>query len=113
MQLLHLALLPLAAANALGPQHISENPSELTYKIPTSYESAVQARRILHLTPLGTLATVFPSEHSHSTSEDDAGTSEQRPQSLAGMPIGLMGMCIHQFLKEVLEERVPATSPYE
>jgi len=90
MHLLYLALLPLAAANTLIPQHIFENPSDSTYKIPTSYESAVLARRILHLTPLGTLATVFPSEHSHTTSEDGAETKEQRPQSLGGIPIGLM-----------------------
>lgn len=31
-------------------------------RIPTSYESAVMGRRILALTPLGTLATVFPKE---------------------------------------------------
>jgi hypothetical protein len=84
-----LSLLPLAAATTpLSPQHIFSNPSSHSsseYKIPTSYESAILARRILHLTPLGTLSTIFPT--SHHTSEH---TQEQRPAGLEGMPIGLM-----------------------
>ncbi|PVH80188.1 hypothetical protein DL98DRAFT_491952 [Cadophora sp. DSE1049] len=88
------ALLPLTAATALTPQHIFSNPSspsESTSRIPTSYESAVLARRILHLTGIGTLATVFPSSKSHSEGKDDGEeTNEQRPQNLGGMPIGLM-----------------------
>ncbi len=91
-----LALLPLTTATALTPQNIFSNPSspsESTSRIPTSYESAVLARRILHLTGIGTLATVFPSSKSHSEDKDDEGHSnEQRPQNLGGMPIGLMGM---------------------
>merc|ERR1711964_559072 len=91
-----LAVLPLTAATALTPQNIFSNPSspsESTNRIPTSYESAVLARRILHLTGIGTLATVFPSSKSHSEDKDDEGHSnEQRPQNLGGMPIGLMGM---------------------
>lgn len=92
LPLLALSLLPLAAANALAPQHIFSNPSESesTNRIPTSYESAVLARRILHLTGIGTLATVFPSSKSHS--QDGEETKEQRPQNLGGIPIGLMGM---------------------
>ncbi|KAI9056254.1 hypothetical protein LZ554_001181 [Drepanopeziza brunnea f. sp. 'monogermtubi'] len=89
MQLSLLALLPLVAAHALSPNPVFTNPeSSSSFKIPTSRESAIQARRILHLTPLGTLATVFPSEKSHS--QDDAETTEQRPQGLGGVPIGLM-----------------------
>ncbi|KAH9224979.1 pyridoxamine 5'-phosphate oxidase-domain-containing protein [Leptodontidium sp. 2 PMI_412] len=90
LPLLALSLLPLAAANALAPQHIFSNPSESesTNRIPTSYESAVLARRILHLTGIGTLATVFPSSKSHS--QDGEETKEQRPQNLGGIPIGLM-----------------------
>jgi hypothetical protein len=82
------AILPLAAATIIptteteSPQHIFSNPpsSSSSFKIPTSYESAVLARRILHLTPLGTLSTVFPSPHS----------LENRPSHLQGIPIGLM-----------------------
>ncbi|KAK0110124.1 hypothetical protein ONS95_002777 [Cadophora gregata] len=90
-----LAVLPLTAANALTPQHLFSNPtspSESTNRIPTSRESAVLARRILHLTGIGTLATVFPSSKSHSDDKDEDGekTNEQRPQNLGGMPIGLM-----------------------
>jgi len=79
-----LSLLPLAASTLLpsSPQHILSNPPsyETTFEIPSPYESAVQARRILNLTPLGTLSTVFTSTSS----------LEQRPSGLKGVPIGLM-----------------------
>ncbi|KAI1648745.1 pyridoxamine 5'-phosphate oxidase-domain-containing protein [Daldinia loculata] len=63
------------------PQYILSNPpaSESNYRIPTSYESAVLGRRILALTPLGTLATVFP----------DSSRGRQ-PDGLGGVPLGLM-----------------------
>jgi hypothetical protein len=79
-----LSSLALAAATTPpAPQHIFSNPSSSSseFKIPTSYESAILARRILHLTPLGTLSTIFPSSHH---------AQEQRPSGLEGMPIGLM-----------------------
>jgi hypothetical protein len=58
-----------------------------TAKIPTSYESAVMGRRILALSKLGTLSTVFPA-----TDSNDAGpgTWEHRPDGLDGVPIGLV-----------------------
>ncbi|KAK0717103.1 pyridoxamine 5'-phosphate oxidase-domain-containing protein, partial [Lasiosphaeria miniovina] len=61
-------------------------------RVPTSYESAVLARRILSLTPLGTLATVFPASSSHNShsSSNDPSTEENRPDGLGGMPHGLM-----------------------
>jgi len=37
-----------------------DSETSLEYRIPTSYESAVLGRRILALTPLGAVATVFP-----------------------------------------------------
>lgn len=83
----YLPLLPLASASLLpfSPQHIFSNPSDAsTFTIPTAYESAVLARRILHLTPSGTLSTVFPAAHS-----DDDSELENRPSGLAGVPIGL------------------------
>ncbi|SPQ19638.1 9e998048-03dd-4991-823d-03932c222ed5 [Thermothielavioides terrestris] len=61
--------------------------SDRELRIPTSYESAVLGRRILALTPLGTLSTVFPRE------EDSDGASAQmhhRPSGLGGLPYGLM-----------------------
>lgn len=88
---MRLSLIASLAATATAtlvpsPQHIFSNPSVSSgFKIPTSYESAVQARRILHLTPLGTLSTVFPYPHSN-----DASSLEQRPSGLGGAPIGLM-----------------------
>jgi len=74
------------------PSHIASNPdassqSALLSRIPTAHESAVLGRRILALTPLGTLATVFPSS---SSSSDDASADERRPAGLGGVPIGLM-----------------------
>lgn len=67
------------------PQHIFSNPpaAESFNKIPTSYESAVQARRILALTPLGTLSTAFPQK------SKDVSSEESRPD-VGGMPFGLM-----------------------
>ncbi|KAH8662172.1 pyridoxamine 5'-phosphate oxidase-domain-containing protein [Xylariales sp. PMI_506] len=74
-------------ATEFTPQHIFENPPApaTQFKIPTPYESAVQGRRILALTPLGTLSTVFPS----SSSKDVSG-QENRPSGLDGIPIGLV-----------------------
>lgn len=73
-------VLPLAAAS--GPQHIFSNPVNISadFRIPSSYKSAVMARRILRLTPIGTLSTVFPS----------SSALENRPDHLGGTPIGLM-----------------------
>ncbi|CZT50881.1 uncharacterized protein RSE6_11949 [Rhynchosporium secalis] len=89
--------LPLVSVNALEqPQYIFSNPSassETTQRIPTSYESAVLARRILHLTGIGTLATVFPTT-SQSVNEEEGKDgqriNENRPEGLGGVPIGLM-----------------------
>ncbi|RDW79942.1 FMN-binding split barrel-3 [Coleophoma cylindrospora] len=87
-----LPLLPLLVRSSSvpsSPRSLFANPSDgqNALRIPTSYESAVMARRILHLTPLGTLSTVFPSpSHLH----DDEGSLEQRPAGLSGIPIGLM-----------------------
>lgn len=49
----------------------------------------MQARRVLALTPLGTLSTVFPETSSAQTADGAAG-QENRPSGLGGMPIGLM-----------------------
>lgn len=72
--------------------------------IPTSYESAVMGRRILALSKLATLSTVFPHPGSRATREydgdddddveyeheSDAALLENRPAGLGGVPIGLM-----------------------
>ncbi|KAL0937697.1 uncharacterized protein CTRU02_207428 [Colletotrichum truncatum] len=79
----------LAAASGVAallepgmPKHLVQNPddaADAVARIPTSYESAVMGRRILALTKLAELATVFPAG-AHSASGGD----------LSGMPIGLM-----------------------
>ncbi|KAI1391972.1 pyridoxamine 5'-phosphate oxidase-domain-containing protein [Hypoxylon trugodes] len=76
-----LAANSFAAEIAPDTQYLFANPpaSQSNYRIPTSYESAVLARRILALTPLGTLATVFP----------DSSRARQ-PDGLGGMPLGLL-----------------------
>ncbi|KAF2465883.1 uncharacterized protein BDR25DRAFT_294435 [Lindgomyces ingoldianus] len=79
-----LTLISLTSASNLPPlQHIFENAAPLedsTYKIPTVHESAIQARRILHLETIGTLSTIFPSTQ----------RAENRPLDVSGTPIGLM-----------------------
>ncbi|KAI0415752.1 pyridoxamine 5'-phosphate oxidase-domain-containing protein [Xylaria grammica] len=87
-------LISLAAAAAEAgtlspPQHIFNNPppsSSSKYRIPTSYESAVLGRRILALTPLGNLATVFPADNAGG----QYGAEENRPDGLGGMPHSMM-----------------------
>ncbi|KAF1949237.1 hypothetical protein CC80DRAFT_497699 [Byssothecium circinans] len=73
----------IASASALNLPSFFSNPEpehEGVFKIPTVHESAIQARRILHLENIGTLSTIFPSTHS----------AEQRPSDVGGTPIGLM-----------------------
>ena len=62
---------------------LAQNTEDYGFRIPSIHESAVQARRILHLETIGTLSTVFPSDGSISPTEN-------RPPGLAGSPIGLM-----------------------
>ncbi|KAI1820077.1 pyridoxamine 5'-phosphate oxidase-domain-containing protein [Xylaria intraflava] len=76
ISLASLAIAAEAGVNAQG------HPSGR--QIPTSYESAVLGRRILALTPLGTLATTFPE------ADDKYKARENRPDHLGGMPHVLM-----------------------
>ncbi|KXJ94379.1 pyridoxamine 5'-phosphate oxidase-domain-containing protein [Microdochium bolleyi] len=82
------------ADSVLEPRgHIASNPDDPSQsvlgRIPTAYESAVLGRRILALSPLGTLATVFPSSSS-SSSDGHYSAEERRPAGLGGVPLGLM-----------------------
>jgi hypothetical protein len=90
--LISLGLVASSTASLLpGSQYIFSNPSaEATsgFRIPTVHESAIQARRILHLENIGTLSTVFPSDSS--TIKHGYQSLEQRPSGLGGVPIGLM-----------------------
>ncbi|CAJ2503441.1 Uu.00g108350.m01.CDS01 [Anthostomella pinea] len=93
MRLFHsLPLISFAAHSCVAepssePQYVFSNPpvSESGYRIPTSYESAVLGRRILALSPLGTVGTVFPS-----SSDGHFSSQENRPDGLGGMPHALM-----------------------
>ncbi|KAF2712729.1 hypothetical protein K504DRAFT_475019 [Pleomassaria siparia CBS 279.74] len=71
-----------SASNLPVPQQLFSNADgpSASWKIPTIHESAVQARRVLHLETIGTLSTIFPSTHS----------TENRPSDVSGAPIGLM-----------------------
>ncbi|KAJ7688545.1 pyridoxamine 5'-phosphate oxidase-domain-containing protein [Mycena rosella] len=74
------ALLALAhGALALAPP---QRPfSHDAHRIPTIHESAVMARRILHLSGLGTLSTIFPASSS---------AQETRPSDVGGTAIVLV-----------------------
>lgn len=64
------------------PLHLFSNPESTDdFNIPSVHESAIQARRVLHLSPIGTLSTVFP---------NGSYAMENRPSGMAGAPIGLM-----------------------
>ena len=85
MRLYSLILAPLVAASAIVyPDQSLRNDQEVTftsgYRIPTVQESAVMARRMLRKERLGTLSTIFP----------NVSTTENRPSSVAGSPLGLM-----------------------
>ncbi|KAI9809275.1 MAG: hypothetical protein M1825_002566 [Sarcosagium campestre] len=70
--------------------HVFANPtseSEASYRIPSIHESAIQARRVLHLESIGTLSTVYPAD---AKSSDTEHLLENRPSGLGGSPAGLM-----------------------
>ncbi|KAF7343202.1 FMN-binding split barrel-related protein [Mycena venus] len=71
----------IRALLALPSQTIFQNIPDDAYRIPTVHESAVMARRILHLSTLGTLSTIFPASTS---------TQEIRPSDVSGTAIGLV-----------------------
>ncbi|KAL1585868.1 hypothetical protein WHR41_05100 [Cladosporium halotolerans] len=73
--------------------HVFSNPplEEQYYKIPSIHESAVMARRILHLASEGTLVTSFPEKDTKSNmAEQDVEALWGLPAGLDGSPIGLM-----------------------
>lgn len=101
------ALVGAAAARSLTQPPVLQEPildpqPDQGYSIPSIHDSAVMARRIMHLSSIGTLVTTFPdSSSSHSTASNGelaSGTDdhqlatafEQRPPEMAGSPIGLM-----------------------
>ncbi|KAL8716153.1 MAG: hypothetical protein Q9220_000058 [cf. Caloplaca sp. 1 TL-2023] len=75
-----LAIVP--AIIAQSPQYVLTNHPDIQ-QIPTVHDSAIQARRILNLSSIGTLSTVFPGH-------DSADLLKHRPNNLGGVPIGLI-----------------------
>jgi len=87
------ALLSFASGKSVSPgapavQHIFANPPVEVegYNIPSVRESTAMARKIMHLTTIGDLVTVFPD----STHSNDVELQQGRPSDLAGSPIGLV-----------------------
>lgn len=79
------SVLHLAASAAPNLQHVFANPDTLSssiYSIPTIHESATQARRVLNLSSIATLSTVFPSS--------PPSIVENRPNNLGGSSFGIM-----------------------
>ncbi|KAF5616973.1 FMn-binding split barrel-related [Fusarium sp. NRRL 52700] len=99
-----------ATAQALTPASniFGDNESPDTnapHKIPTVHESVVMARRILALTKLATLSTVFPSGRSNTELEADSN-------GLEGVPIGMMDYvadCEDEGNPTILEIKIATT----
>lgn len=68
----------------------SEQGSTTSFHYPTIHESAVQARRILNLSSIATFSTVFPPPPPPPPSNNGASSLENRPDGVAGAPIGQM-----------------------
>lgn len=80
----------------LGGQPSEQGSTAASYHFPTIHESAVQARRILNLSSIATFSSVFPPASPPSSKNDGTSTaypyssSENRPDGVAGAPIGQM-----------------------
>jgi hypothetical protein len=96
LRALPLTLLALVTASIIpksDPQYIFNNPPiEDASHFPTIHESTVQARRILHLSTIGTLVTTFPKQSSSKIdrASEEYHATENRPTEVEGSPIGLM-----------------------
>ncbi|KAH9845764.1 Pyridoxamine 5'-phosphate oxidase [Teratosphaeria destructans] len=94
------ALVGLTAARSVRPPILAQEPlPPSTLHFPTVHESAVLARRILHLTSIGDLVSQFPpSSSTHDTTTTSSSSLlpqellafENRPHDVAGSPIGLV-----------------------
>lgn len=80
------------------PSSLKQDDDE-PFHFPTVHESAVMARRIMHLSSLSTLVTTFPvnttttppsSSDSSDFTSQELSVWQSRPDDLAGSPIGLM-----------------------
>lgn len=81
---------------SFGGQSSEQGSTAASYHFPTIHESAVQARRILNLSAIATFSTVFPPTSPSGSNSDSTTTtylyssSENRPDGVAGAPIGQM-----------------------
>ena len=98
---LFLALLPALTSATIPPpppfKYFFANPPTPSsdYKIPTVHESAVLAHRILNVSSIATLSTVFPTHNDFAPSDKQSPlgpSSHYTPEILDvdGAPIGLM-----------------------
>jgi hypothetical protein len=82
-----LLLWPLLSTLALARLQIPLSSTD--FRIPTPWESAVQARRIYHLSSVAVISTTFPSRQSSDVVFEDAFTRPAAPAHLENVPIGL------------------------
>lgn len=110
MKVTHVVAGFAATANAFNPaSFIFDNSGNADingpHKIPTSFESAVMGRRVLALTKLATLSTVFPNT-------SDGSAAGRRPDGLDGVPVGLMDYvadCEDEGNPTILEIKIATT----
>ncbi|KAG5765209.1 hypothetical protein H9Q69_002886 [Fusarium xylarioides] len=91
------------ASNIFGDNDNAD--TNAPHKIPTVHESVVMARRILALTKLATLSTVFPAGRSNMELETDSN-------GLEGVPIGMMDYvadCEDEGNPTILEIKIATT----
>ncbi|KAF4943251.1 hypothetical protein FGADI_13535 [Fusarium gaditjirri] len=91
------------ASNIFGDNDNAD--ANAPHKIPTVHESVVMARRILALTKLATLSTVFPSGRSNIELKTDSN-------GLEGVPIGMMDYvadCEDEGNPTILEIKIATT----
>jgi hypothetical protein len=87
------SLLSLPTSTSNNPQQLLSSSSPETsngFRIPTPHESTIMARRMLRLESIGTVSTVFPSQDKHLSSSSAVHSTENRPNDVAGSPLGLM-----------------------
>ncbi|KAK5115099.1 hypothetical protein LTR62_001796 [Meristemomyces frigidus] len=84
-------------ARTVLPDNIDQIPvHNADLKMPTIHESTVMARRIMHLSSIGTLTTTFPDQpkaidsSGSSWEHSELNAFENRPEEMAGNPISLM-----------------------
>lgn len=95
-----------ATAHAFSPaDSFAKDAETQEHRIPTTFESAVIARRVLALTKLATMSTIFPGKHSD-------GKVNEAELGLEGLPIGMMDYvadCEEEGDPTILEIKIATT----